>query len=125
VVAVAGGWDAGQEFLRSDGTVVYGSPGLRNVAKVARGHFFGIAIVVPVEPASALAIQPEDPAWKAGRFCVSARTRFGRVYVLQYRSALYFGGWVPLRLVSGNGDMQVLRDDGASTPHRFYRLIEW
>ena len=124
VVKVAGGWDAGQEFLSGDGTV-HGLPGLSNVVTVARGHFFGMAVVVPVAPAHALAIRPAGRTWETGCFSVSARTRFGRVYSLQYQNALAGGDWRPLPLLPGDGEVRTLRDEGATVPHRFYRLLQW
>ena len=125
VVMVAAGWDAGQEFLRNDGSVVYGSPGLSNVVTVGRGHFFGIAVVAPASPAGAVAILPDSPSWEGGRFSVSPRTRFGRVYSLQYKDALDAPVWMSLPLLPGNGNVRAIRDDGAVVPKRFYRLLEW
>jgi alpha-tubulin suppressor-like RCC1 family protein len=125
VVMVACGWDAGRTFLRIDGNLVFGVPGMSNVVRVARGHFFVVAVVVPVEPALAAAITPERADWEAGCFSVSAPTRFGRVYSLQYKDALDTSNWMSLPLLSGNGEAQTLRDDGATVPHRFYRLLQW
>jgi len=50
-VAVTAGWDAVQEFLVSDGTLIGSSASLSNVVAVARGHFFALAVVVPNDPA--------------------------------------------------------------------------
>lgn len=126
VVRVAGGWDAGHEFLRNDGSLYYSGPNLSNVVAVARGHFFGVAVVVPVEPALVIRIPPENPSWKTGSFSVSAPTLLGRVYSLQYQPALNeAAGWFSLPLRCGNGTRQSLEDEAATGPHRFYRLLQW
>lgn len=125
VVAVTAGWDAGQDFLRSDGTLAYGTTGLSNVVAIARGHFFELAVTVPVQPALVLGVPVTHPAWTGGRFGITASTRCGKVYVLQYADSLLKPVWASLPLLAGTGDVQLIQDLGASAPQRFYRLLEW
>ena len=124
-MAVAAGWDAGQEFLRKDGTVEHGPFGLSNVVSLARGHFFAMAITVPGDLRRTLAKPLAAPAWNDGTFSASAKTRFGKVYALEHRWFVTAdsGIWVPLS--AGDGAVQTLRDDRALESQGFYRLLEW
>ena len=95
------------------------------MVSVARGHFFSIAITVPGDPASAVAVPLAGPRWSAGQFSASTQTSCGRVYALEYKNTLTATNWLALPLVAGNGEVQIIRDGGAVAPQRFYRLLKW
>jgi hypothetical protein len=124
VVGMAGGWDAGQEFLQRDGPVVYGDPGLSNAVAIARGHFFAVAIVTRDKPASVLGVTLSRASWSNGKFSVTAQTRPGKVYGLEFENTLGVG-WNALPLMRGDGARIIFSESSAASPQRFYRLLEW
>ena len=126
VVAIAGGWDAGQEILFSNGTLLWdGWAGWSNVMAIARGHFFTVAIVGPNGPGIDCNEPVAHQSWMNGCFEGSVATRNGRVYTLQYKNLLTDGQWIAMPLAGGNGQIQWLKDNNASSPQRFYRVLRW
>jgi len=58
-------------------------------------------------------------------FSVSLPTQSGRVYSLEYKTALSDATWTPLPLAAGNGGMLTLTDPTAASTARFYRVRQW
>jgi alpha-tubulin suppressor-like RCC1 family protein len=130
-VAVAGG-DFHSVALLEDGNVMpWGDtrsfqtnvpPGLSNVTAIAAAATYSLALVTGVPQRSALLTQP---ARHVMSFTVAIPSRSGRVYRLEYKTALNDPTWTALPLITGNGGTLTLTDSVASDAHRFYRVREW
>ena len=124
-VAASADWDTGKEFLQNDGTMIPNVSGFTSLTALASGHFFVLAIKVPARPENVLAVPVTNPTWESGQFSVSAPTRYGKVYMLEYRNALTDTNCTSWPLVAGNGEARVIHDATAIEPQRFYQLLEW
>jgi hypothetical protein len=118
--------------LRADGTVVawgsnaYGEtsvpPWLNNVIAIAGGDGYSIALRGGgPQPRAAFS----TPVRSNQTFSVSLPTRSGRVYRLEYMTALGQNNWTPLPLVAGRAGSTVLADSSSGSPQRFYRVRQW
>jgi alpha-tubulin suppressor-like RCC1 family protein len=132
IVAIAAG-DTDYAALRAGGTVVawgdgyYGEtnvpPSLANVIAIAGGSTHFLALIGQAPPPSSARLL--NPAWSAQGFSVSAPTRSGHVYRLEYKDSLGDPAWNALPLVAGSGAMRTLTDTTANGQARFYRVREW
>ncbi len=96
---------------------------LHKVIAVAAGDEHSLALLGTAPPpffASHL-----NPAWKFNQFSVSVPTRYGKTYQLQYRDSVVLGDWTKFPLRAGDGTAQLLRDNTALGPYRFYRVRQW
>ncbi|MGA2866311.1 MAG: hypothetical protein ABSF95_17700, partial [Verrucomicrobiota bacterium] len=132
VVAIGSGWGHALA-LRADGTVAaWGSngfgqtnvpPDLHNVWAIAGGGGHALALVGDGPPV--LKMPLANPSLSEGIFGVSAATRSGRVYALEFKDSLNGGAWTALQLVAGSGRTQILTDPSATGASRFYRVRQW
>jgi alpha-tubulin suppressor-like RCC1 family protein len=130
-VAVAGG-DFHSVALLADGNVMpWGDNrylqitvpvGLSNVTAIAAANTYSLALVTGAPQRHALLTQP---ARQATSFTVAIPSRSGRVYRLEYKTALTETTWTALPLVAGNGRTLTLTDPAANDALRFYRVREW
>ena len=134
VVAIA----AGYEFsvaLESDGTVTswgynyfaYSQTnvpaGLSNVISITARGDHTTALIGTRPPI--LQAQLSDPRVTSNVFGVSIPSQSGRVYALEYKSALSDSNWTALPLVAGNGGKLLLTDRTVNNGQRFYRVRRW
>jgi len=96
--------------------------GLANPVAIAAGSDHDLALFGFGPPPE---LKLLDTALAGGFFTVSLPTQSGRVYRLEYKSALTDSAWVALPLTAGNGRLQVLRDGTAAGAQRFYRVRRW
>ncbi len=130
VVAVAGGGGHSVALL-ADGTVrAWGNnwngqctvpQGLSNVIAIAAGDAHTLLLLgAPAGP-----VQLVRPAWQTNQFSVWLTTVSGKNYTLQYSSSLLDTNWTAVSSITGAGTVEMLRDPAASTPQRFYRVVQW
>jgi hypothetical protein len=98
-------------------------PGLSNVIAVASGDGHDLALIGDGPPVTHAALL--NPASDQSGFHVSATSENGRVYRLEYKSALGDSSWNTLPLVAGNGSLINLTDSSAIGVQRFYRVRRW
>ena len=132
VVAIAAG-DNHSLALKSDGTLVswgqnnYGQssvpPGLTNVIAIAAGDGVSLALIGNGPPLSQIPLT--NPIYQTNRFSVSLPTLSGKVYSLQYKSALTDTNWIALPLKPGNGKTLTVTDTNATDSQRLYRVQQW
>ena len=79
---------------------------------------------LPGEAPPPLQVTITEPIWQVAGFSVSVPTHSGRVYALEYKTALTDPAWAALPLVAGNGTNLVLRDCTATNGSRFYRAVK-
>jgi alpha-tubulin suppressor-like RCC1 family protein len=139
VIAIAcGGWH--NLALMSDGTVkAWGAGsgsnanvdyhqdmvpvGLSNVVQIAAGKVHSLALVGDAPPVTKALLS--NFSFGTNGFSVSAPTRNGRVYRLEYVSSLSDQTWTALPLLAGSGGNLLFNDRDASSAQRFYRIREW
>lgn len=119
--------------LRADGTVlVWGAnnlgqtntpAALTNVQAIAASGNFTLALVHSGPPV--LQAPLTNPRLGSDGFAVSAPSKRGRVYRLEYKNSIAETEWTPLPLVAGNGTILDLRDSNPGDSSRFYRVREW
>jgi len=120
--------------LRSDGSVVaWGRnlegqtnvpSGLTNVIAISGGGYHSLALVGNGPPVTAALVL--NPTLSTNGFALTMPSDSGRVYALEYRTALSNAShWQPLPLVAGTGTNLVLRDPAAGDSQRFYRVRRW
>jgi hypothetical protein len=115
--------------VNRDGTVFsWGDPisspaGLSNVVAVAAGGAHNLALIGNGPPTIQAALT--NSQFGTAGFTVSAPTRSGRVYALEYKTSLGDNGWTALPLVPGNSSLATFIDPAAGGSQRFYRLREW
>jgi hypothetical protein len=98
-------------------------PDLHIVRAVVGGWDHSLALVGEGPPV--LNVPLANPCLSNGVFSVSAATRSGRVYALEFKATLSDSAWRALPLIAGNGRTQVLTDLTAPGATRFYRVLEW
>lgn len=97
--------------------------GLSSVVAIAAGNFHSLAL--KTDGTSSQSIHLSNPMRMGNTFTVSANTRSGSVYVLQYSDSLTATIWTSFPLVPGTGAEQVFSDPTADGAERFYRLRRW
>jgi alpha-tubulin suppressor-like RCC1 family protein len=141
VVAVAGGYTHSLALLANGTVVAWGAgrtnspaspnnydqstvPGsLTNVVAIAAGAWHSLALVGNGPPVSQ--VQLMHPVWNTNTFTVLVPARSGRVYRLEYKTALTNGNWTALPLVAGVAGTLQLSDPTATGTIRFYRVRQW
>ena len=63
-----------------------------------------------------------NPSRTSAVFDTVVKTVTGRIYRLEYRSALNEDTWTPLPEKTGNGGVMTLTDPSPNSPQRFYRV---
>jgi hypothetical protein len=96
---------------------------LSNVLQIAAGRVHSLALVGTGPPVGQAHLM--NPAWNTNGFSVSLPTRSGRVYRLEYKTALTNGNWTALPLVAGLPGTLQLNDPTAKGTTRFYRVRHW
>ena len=122
--------------LREDGTVVpwgsynyYGNvypanapAGLTNVVAVAAGSTFDVVLVdQPLSPGETASDIRKTPAG----FGFWIPTRTGRLYELEYKTAVDSNAWHFLSLMAGTGKLVNIVDISTGDSNRFYRVRQW
>ena len=128
IIALAGTQSA-TYGLRSDGTVArWGDgddapAGLTNVISIAGGGDFVLALIGDHLPI--LSVPVTVSSFGPSGVSVSVPTECGRVYRLEYKTALKDANWTPLPLVAGNGAVRQLTNASPGAAQRFYRVRRW
>jgi uncharacterized delta-60 repeat protein len=91
-IAVGGAFSRLDNVLRNGIAVLHGDPFLMNPSRTS--EWFGTGV----------------------------KTVTGRIYRLEYRSALNEDTWTPLQETVGDGGVMPLRDPNPNSPQRFYRV---
>jgi alpha-tubulin suppressor-like RCC1 family protein len=138
IAAIAsGGWH--NLALRTNGVVTawgagvgtssvdYGQtnvPGnLTNVIQIAAGFYHSLALVGNAPPRITVPLVITES--KTNIFTVAWPTRNGRVYRLEYSSALINPTWKAFPLEAGTGGTNRLTDTNGPAAERFYRVSRW
>lgn len=119
--------------LKSDGTVVvwganfYGQTNtpsaLTNVNAISAGYYHSVALVGNGPPVTTATMT--NPTLTTNGFSVSVPSQSGRVYRLEYKTAVSDASWTALPLVAGNGVTLVLTDSSTMITQRVYRVRRW
>jgi alpha-tubulin suppressor-like RCC1 family protein len=118
------GWGAGggtSQYVDYQQTNV--PTGLTNVVQIAAGLVHSLAVVGSGPPPMAAPLAAAR--WITNRFQVQLPTHNGRVYRLEFASALTNGTWNALPLQFGTGKTNVFFDPSATNAQRFYRIRRW
>ena len=139
VLAIAsGGWH--NLALKTNGTVTawgagggsspyvdYGQTnvpsGLTNVIQIAAGMLHSLALVGSGPPI--VKVPLAVAGWGTNGFATQLATRNGRVYRLEYNSALTNRTWSAFPLQAGLGSTNRFVDPIRSAATRFYRVSQW
>jgi len=133
VVAIACGWYHNLA-LRADGSVLtwgryqYGATnipaGLTNAIFIAANSDDNRALVGDGWPVTGAALSHPIPGTNG--FTLSIPSQCGRVYRLEYQTALTDAAWMPLPLVAGSGATIALADPTSTNiVTRYYRVRRW
>ena len=98
-------------------------PSLTNAAMIQAGAAYSLAVA---DSAGLVFRAPfSNPEWRTSCFEVSLPSQCGRVYALEYKTALSEAHWTTLPLAAGTGATIRLLDSSPSDLHRFYRVLQW
>jgi hypothetical protein len=131
IVAIAAGEDHTLALCADGMPIAWGSnfngqsdvpSELKNVAAIAAGGRHSMALIDDGPPAARVSVEAR---LTSKGLTVTAPTRSGRVYALEYTTSLSHPEWKLLPLVAGNGGQRVLKDPSVSDSQRFYRVRSW
>jgi hypothetical protein len=120
-------WGEGMSNNPSDGNN-YGQSmvpaGLTNVVAIAAGGYHSLALVGSGPPV--VQVTMANPSFGTNGFSVSLTARSGRVYRLEYKTALTNGSWTALPPVAGvPGALRLSDPTATGSGARFARVQRW